>query len=144
MRNKVTVKSLLRLVDTDVLEAIAIETNVNYKSKKLPGEVVFKLLLMSILDNTKISLRIMEKTFSNNLFKIYSGVEKEETIKFNSISERLSLISSSYFEKIYEHVNLLSKKHLSKDLDKYLIRQFDSTSLSISSKLLKKGMVNGL
>jgi hypothetical protein len=112
MRNKVTLKSLLTLVDTDILDSIAIETNVNYKSKKLSGEVIFKLLLMSILDNTKISLRIMEKTFSNNLFKIYSGVEKEETIKFNNISERLSIINSSYFERIYEHVVLLSKKHL--------------------------------
>lgn len=144
MKNKVTVKSLLSLIDTGVLETLAIDTNVNYKSKKLSGEIVFKLLLMSILDNTKISLRIMEKTFSNSLFKIYSGVEKEESIKFNSISERLSIINSCYFEKIYEHVLLLSKSYLDDKTSNYFIRQFDSTSLSISSKLLKKGMVNGL
>jgi hypothetical protein len=144
MKNKVTVKSLLSLIDTGVLETLAIDTNVNFKSKKLSGEIVFKLLLMSILDNTKISLRIMEKTFSNSLFKIYSGVEKEESIKFNSISERLSIINCCYFEKIYEHVLLLSKSYLDDKTSKYFIRQFDSTSLSISSKLLKKGMVNGL
>lgn len=143
MRNKVSVKSLLSLIDPVVLESIAIDTNVNYKSKKLSGDIIFKLILMSILDNTKISLRIMEKTFSNPLFKIYSGAKKEETIKFNSISERLSVINSNYFEKIYEHVILVSKKYLPDDPDEYLIRPFDSTSLSISSKLLKKGMVNG-
>lgn len=144
MKKKVTVKSLLSLIDNGVLETLAIETNVNYKSKKLSGEIVFKLLLMSILDNTKISLRIMEKTFSNSLFKIYSGIDKTESIKFNSLSERLSIINSSYFEKIYDHVLLLSKNYLDDETDKYFIRQFDSTSLSISSKLLKKGMVNGL
>lgn len=142
MKDKISVKSLFSMVDTGILESIAIETKVNYKAKKLSGETVFKLLLMSILDNTKISLRIMEKTFSNSLFKIYSGIEKEQTIRFNSISERLSVIESSYFEKIYKHVLLLSKKYVhEKD---YLIRQYDSTCISISSKLLKKGMVNGL
>ena len=144
MRKKISVNSLLELIDNKVLEAIVIDTNVNYKSKKLSGEVVFKLLLMSILDNTKISLRIMEKTFSNNLFKLYSGIKKEETIKYNSISERLSVINYSYFEQIYKHVYQLSKKYFTTELDQYYIRQFDSTSLTISSKLLKKGMVNGL
>lgn len=143
MRRKISVNSLLEMIDNEVLEAIAIETKVNYKSKKLSGEVVFKLLLMSILDNTKISLRIMEKTFSNNLFKLYSGIEKKETIKYNSISERLSVINCNYFEKIYCHVFKLSKKYFTTGLDEYHIRQFDSTSLSISGKLLKKGMVNG-
>ena len=95
---------------------------------------------MSILDNTKISLRIMEKTFSNNLFKLFSGVEKKETIKYNSISERLSVINHTYFEQIYKHVYQLSKKYFTTELDKYYIRQFDSTSLTISGKLLKKVM----
>lgn len=144
MRNKISVNSLLAMIDNEVLESIAIDTNVNYKSKKLSGEIVFKLLLMSILDNTKISLRIMEKTFSNNLFKLFSGVEKQETIKYNSISERLSMINCAYFEKLYTHVYLLSKKYFDTELDQYNIRPFDSTSLTISSKLLKKGMVNGL
>lgn len=144
MKDKISVKSLFSMVDTGILESIAIETKVNYKAKKLSGETVFKLLLMSILDNTKISLRIMEKTFSNNLFKIYSGIEKEQTVKFNSISERLSVIESSYFEKIYRHVLSLSKKYIDAEQNDYHVRQYDSTCISISSKLLKKGMTNGL
>lgn len=144
MSNKVTVKSLLRLIDDDVLKKLAVETNVNFKTKKLSGEVVFKLLVMSILDNTKISLRIMEKTFSNNFFKQYSGVEKEQTIRHSSISERLSVINCEYFEKIFNHVFLMSQGYFNKGLDAYDIRQYDSTSLSLSSKLLKQGMVSGL
>lgn len=144
MRRKISVNSLLKMIDNDVLKGIAVETNVDYKSKKFSGEVVFKLLMMSILDNTKISLRIMEKTFSNHLFKLFSGVDKEETIKYNSISERLTCINCSYFEEIYKHVFQLSTKYFTNEVDEYCIRQFDSTSLTISGKLLKKGMVNGL
>ncbi|CAA9200812.1 hypothetical protein FLA105534_03273 [Flavobacterium bizetiae] len=144
MQNKVTVGSLLKLIDKDSLELIAIETNVDYKAKKLSGEVVFKLILMSILDDTKVSLRIMEKVFASNMFKFFSGVEKSQTVKFSSISERLSIINEEYFEKIFENIFTLSKSYFKEGLDLYNIRQFDSTSLSLSSKLLKKGMVNGL
>lgn len=144
MQNKVTVSSLLKLIDKDVLELIGVETNVDYKAKKLSGKVVFKLILMSILDDTKVSLRIMERIFSGSFFKLFSGVEKSQTVKFSSISERLSNINQDYFEKIFENVFSLSNVYFKDGLDSYNIRQFDSTSLSLSSKLLKKGMVNGL
>lgn len=144
MSTKISVKSLLDMVGDEVLSRLALETEVNYKSKKLSGEVVFKLLLMSLLDNTKISLRIMEKIFSSSIFKSYSGVAKEQSIRHSSLSERLTSIDCSYFEKIFSHVYELSKNHFDKELAPYNIRQFDSTSLSLSSKLLKKGMVNGL
>lgn len=144
MQKKVSVSSLLKLIDKDVLESIGVETGVDYKSKKLSGEVVLKLLLMSILDNTKVSLRIMEKVFTNNLFKLFAGVDKQQTIRFSSISERLSTINPEYFEKIFQNVFFLSRNYFKEGLEEHFIRQFDSTSLSVSGKLLKKGMVSGL
>lgn len=99
---------------------------------------------MSILDSNKISLRIIEKAFSNNMFKLFSGVSKGEAVRHSSISERLSVINCEFFEQIFNHLLLVSKQHLSEDLETYHIRQFDSTSLTLSGKLLKKGMVNGL
>lgn len=144
MPKKISVSSLLKLIDKDVLDSIRIETNVDYKAKKLSGEVVLKLVLMSVLDDTKVSLRIMEKVFSSTMFKLFSGIEKEETIRFSSISERLSSIRYEYFEKIFQNVINLSKPYFKDGLKEYNIRQFDSTSLSLSGKLLKKGMVNGL
>ncbi|WP_330444543.1 IS4 family transposase [Flavivirga abyssicola] len=144
MRKKVSVHSLLKLIGNDFLTSLALETGTNYKSKKLQGEVVFKLLLMSLLDDKKISLRLMEKTFSNNLFKLYSGIEKGQTIRHSSLSERISVINSAYFERIHAHVYELSEQYFDTEQEPYNIRQFDSTSLSLSAKLLKKGMVNGL
>lgn len=141
---KATVGSLLKMINKEELSKIALNTKVDYKSKKLSGEVVFKLLLMSILDSNKISLRIIEKAFSNNMFKLFSGVSKGEAVRHSSISERLSVINCEFFEQIFNHLLLVSKQHLSEDLETYHIRQFDSTSLTLSGKLLKKGMVNGL
>lgn len=144
MAEKASVKSLLRLINEDTLASIALETGVDFKVKKLSGEVVFNLLLMSIIDNTKISLRIMEKLFSGNMFKFFSGAEEQQTIRYSSISERLSTIKCDYFKQIFEQVFSLSRTHFKDGLESYHIRQFDSTSLSLSGKLLKKGMVNGL
>jgi len=144
MREKIKVSSLLELIDDQVLSSIALATNVDYKVKKLSGSVVFKLLLMSLLDNTKISLRILEKTFSTSLFKHFSGVNKDQSIRYNSLSERLSVINPIYFEKLYHHLYQVSKQYIATDSSPYYIGQFDSTSVSVSSKLLKHSMVNGL
>lgn len=144
MSVKISVNDLFKLINPEVLSSIAVDTEVNFKAKKLSGEVVLQLLLMSILDNTKISLRILEKVYSGAMFKIFSNTNKQGTISYSSISERLSTIKCSYFEKVFESVLMLSKKHLKEDLSTYPIRQFDSTHISISSKLLKKGMINGL
>mgnify|MGYP000207996113 FL=1 len=92
MNKKVSVKSILGLVDDNLLDNIAEETDVDFNVKKLSGKVIFKLLLMTILDDSKASLRIMEKIYSSNKFKQYSSLSKEDSIKFNSLSERLSLI----------------------------------------------------
>ncbi len=144
MSDKISVKELFKLIDQQALSLIAVETEVDFKAKKLSGEVVLKLLLMSILDNTKISLRVMEKVFSSPMFKLFSDTDKQESIRYSSISERLSNIKSTYFEKVFENVLMLSRKYGKDDLNKYHIRPFDSTSISLSGKLLKTGMVNGL
>lgn len=144
MNKKVSVKSILGLIDDNLLDSLAEQTDVDFNVKKLSGKVIFNLLLMTILDDSKASLRIMEKIYLSNKFKQYSGLGKEDSIKFNSLSERLSLIKVSYFEKIFTHLIHNYKSGISKDLDKQFIRQFDSTSISLSGKLLKKGMVNGL
>lgn len=144
MNKRVSVKSILGLIDDQLLDSLSETTGVDLNVKKLSGKVIFKLLLMTILDDSKASLRIMEKIYSSPKFKQYSGINKEESIKFNSLSERLSLIKTVYFEQIFTHLIRNYKNSIGKDLDKHFIRQFDSTSLSLSGKLLKKGMVNGL
>ena len=78
MNKKVRVVSILNLVDKKLLERLAAETSVDFNVKKLSGNIVFKLLLLSILEDTKVSLRVMEKLFVSNKFKCIAAIEATE------------------------------------------------------------------
>lgn len=91
---------------------------------------------MSVLDDTKISLRIMEKAFSSNMFSMFASMPDDQRIRYSSLSERLSTINEAYFREVFHHVFDLSKRFYANGLEPYHIRPFDSTSLSLSEKLL--------
>jgi hypothetical protein len=55
-----TAKSLIELIPLSLFEEIGVETNVDNQVKKLNGDIVFKLILFSMLDTDKLSLRVME------------------------------------------------------------------------------------
>jgi len=142
---KTNVSALLSLVDTGILDKAAALSAVDYKAKKLKGDIVFKLLLMSLLDSNKMSLRIMEQLYNNDKFKVFAGLEPSSSIRFNSLSERLCSIEVSYFEAIFSQtLDACKQRTGNKSDDPYLIRQFDSTTISASAKLLKTGMTSSL
>jgi hypothetical protein len=60
---KKNVEKLLQLIPENEIEFLSIETKVNHQTKKLFGSTVFKLLLFSMLNNNKLSYRVMEKCF---------------------------------------------------------------------------------
>jgi hypothetical protein len=59
---------LLKLIPKGTFSALALETEVDYQVKKLSGEVVFKLILFSMLNSEKHSLRVMESFLSSTTF----------------------------------------------------------------------------
>lgn len=131
------VAQLLSLLPESLLGELALETGVNRYSKKLEGELVFKLLLHCILSYKDNSLRTMESAYESMAFKLLNAKLKSEHIRFSSISERLSVIEPAYFEKLYrvcieQYSNLLTEP-------KHPILRFDSTIVALSGKLLKVG-----
>ena len=141
--NNTKVRDLVSLIDTAILDKAAVSSAVDYNVKKLNGEVMFKLLLMSLLDSGKMSLRLMEQLYRSNRFKLFAGLDQRESIRHSSLSERLCCIEVCYFKEIFEQTVKLCRERLG-PLDKYPVRQFDSTTVSASAKLLRTGMVNGL
>jgi hypothetical protein len=131
------VGQLLSLLPDDTLEKLAFETNVNKFTKKLHGEVVFKLLIHCILSFKDNSLRTMESAYESIGFKLLNAKVKSESIRFSSISERLSVIEPVYFEKLYNKC-IEKYSHILQPRKTELIR-FDSTIVSLSSKLLRVG-----
>ena len=69
----IKVKDLMSLLPFDLLDAKAKQTRVDHSVKKLFGRDVFLLLLLSILESERVSLRVMEDLYSSNKFQIFSG-----------------------------------------------------------------------
>jgi hypothetical protein len=144
--NTINVKTLLQYIPQDILEHFASETRVDYQVKKLDGDIIFKLLLFTLVSNNRNSLRILEETFHTRRFQHYAGVAADTTTKHTSLADRLATIDLTYFQKLFEHTSALCTHHVPKKeyhRSQPLLR-FDSTVVSASAKLLHMGMTNGL
>ena len=122
------VRALLDLIPNDILEKIGKDFEVDHFYQKLTGLKMFKILLYSLAETTRISLRTMECAY-NYLFA------NLETTRHSSLSDRLRKIKPVYFEQIFKH--LVSSYH-SKFSSKYKnVYRFDSTLMGLSARLMK-------
>lgn len=139
MKKHVSVREILDLVPNELLTKLAAETGVDKYVKKLDGRSVFQLFLYTFLMEDSASLRTLSKTFGDNRFRILdeNATAYEKTGK-SSIADRLRTIKVEYFAKIFENLVEKYQKILPKDLKDKVVR-FDSTILTLSSKLLKEG-----
>ncbi len=127
---------LLAFIPEEELDFLSVETKVDLQVKKLKGIVMFKLLLYSLLESSKPSLRVMENYFNSSKFKFLANTAGINT-KYNSIGDRLSTINSDYFEKIFNH---LFEKYNALLGEENSIQIYDSTMIGLSSKLVDWAM----
>lgn len=130
-------QKVLSLIPSKLLEELAVETEVDVFSKKLQGEVMFKLLLHCIITHKDNSLRTMESAYETLVFRLINNKTKQGNIRFSSIGTRLSVINVAYFEKLFEACVRIYKNELG--TDKKAIIRFDSTIVALSTKLLNVG-----
>lgn len=133
------VEEIISLLPEQELDFLSAETKVDHQVKKLQGALVFKLILFSMLNSTKLSLRVMESFLASAQFKTFAQ-SHEVNAKYNSLRDRISTIKSEYFEKIFE---LLFEKYNRFLKEEKAISIMDSTFINISSKLVQWGMENG-
>ena len=69
---------LLSLIPDGILEELALETDVDKCTKKLYGEIVFKLLIYCILSFKDNSLRTMESAYESIGFKLLNAKKKRK------------------------------------------------------------------
>lgn len=134
-----TVGSLLKLIPAKTFQDLAVETQVDAHVKKLSGEVMFKLMLFSMLGSEKLSLRVMETYLHSAKFKSFSGYDILDG-KYNSIRDRICTINAEYFEKLFKTVFSIYNKELKEE---EALSKTDSTYVAIASKLFPDGMKNG-
>ena len=131
------ISRLLSFIPDKALELFASDTQVNKFSKKLQGDLLFKLLFYCLLTEKDNSLRGMQSALESSLFQALSNSNSTVSIAHSSISERLNTIKYQYFERIFSHC-IKAYKSSSALVSKEIVR-FDSTIVSLSSNLLKAG-----
>jgi len=119
---------------------LAIESGVNKYSKKLQGEVVFKLLLYCLTTHKNNSLRTMQSSYESIVFQ-YLNANPSSKISHSAISDRLNTIKPEYFELLFNNCVSTYKKILGNELDDFL--KFDSTIVTESAKLMNIGYDTG-
>jgi len=139
MKIKTNCLQLLEMIPDELLENLERCTEVNHQVKKLTGKIIFKLLLFSLLNSERLSLRVIETFYNSKQFQIFSGKD-DGTTRHTTISDRLINVKSDFFEKIFEYLSEKFRESVYKSSN---IRRFDSTLVSISSKLLKTGIQTG-
>ena len=134
-----TVRELIKLIPSEVFQDLAVETKVDAQVKKLSGEVIFKLLLFSMLNSERLSLRVMEKLLQSAQFKSFSGYDILDS-KYNSIRDRICTINAEYFEKLFEKIFSIYNKELKEE---QALNKTDSTYVALAAKLFTGGMKTG-
>jgi len=134
-----TANELIKLIPQKTFQDLAVETNVDCQVKKLSGEIIFKLILFSMLNSEKLSLRVMESYLHSFHFKSFTNYDIVDG-KYNSIRDRICTINAEYFEKIFHVIFSIYNKELREEK---AISKTDSTYVSIAAKLFSTGIAMG-
>jgi hypothetical protein len=138
------VPDLLKLIPEERLAFLAAHHKTDHKVKKLPVSLLFKLLLYSQFEVKHNSLRVMENIFNSYAFSHLSDKPTAQKIHYSSISERLSRADAAFFEALYQDcLERFSAQLPSKGNKQHQLLRFDSTLISLSSKLIKIGFRSG-
>jgi hypothetical protein len=134
-----TASELIKLIPASVFQDLALETKVDQQVKKLSGEVIFKLILFSMLNSEKVSLRVLETFINSAQFKAFSHYDIIDG-KFNSIHDRICAIKADYFERLFQTIFSIYNKELK---EQSALSRADSTYIGLAAKLLENGMCAG-
>ena len=139
--DKISITQLLSLIPDEDIRKIAKRTNVDYYTKILDGKSLLCLILYSLIECQRNSLRTMEDIFNSAAFKFLFNLDSTRRVKYNSISERLSIINIDFFRKSYELIHSQFSQHFSEEeIEKLNLIRVDSTMVAEAANKLKKGM----
>jgi Transposase DDE domain/Domain of unknown function (DUF4372) len=139
--NKISIIQLLSLIPDEDIRKIAKSTHVDYYTKILDGKSLLCLILYSLIECQRNSLRTMEDIFNSSAFKFLFNLDSERKVKYNSISERLSVIKIDFFKKSYELIyNQFSKYYNEEEIENLNLIRIDSTMVAEAANKLQKGM----
>lgn len=131
------VKDLLAFIPEQDLALLAAQTRVDHQVKKLSGRVMFQLLLLSLLEGGRASLRVMEDIFCSLRFRYLAQLPQAQTTRYNSIRDRIVGMQPAFFRAIFSLLFARFSRHLGEE--KALVR-YDSTLIAVSARLVAWSM----
>jgi hypothetical protein len=136
---KVTVADLLSVLEQSELHELVKELDADKWVIKLKTVTVFKLVLFSILESERLSLRTMAEQYSSIPFQILEESVIGQKTAHSSLRDRLMNIDVRFFERLFERTgSLLSAHYGQKELSgQYNLKRYDSTMISTFSHLLE-------
>jgi hypothetical protein len=138
---KISIIQLLSLIPDEDIRKIAKRTNVDYYTKILDGKSLLCLILYSLIESQRNSLRTMEDIFNSSAFKFLFNLDSTKKIKYNSISERLSIVNIDFFRKAYELIHSqFSQYYAEEEIENLHLIRVDSTLVAEAANKLKTGM----
>lgn len=138
---KISIIQLLSLIPDEDIRKIAKRTKVDYYAKILDGKSLLCLILYSLIESQRNSLRTMEDIFNSSAFKFLFNLDLTKKVKYNSISERLSVININFFKKTYELIyRQFSKYYTEEEIENLHLIRVDSTMVAEAANKLKRGM----
>lgn len=140
-KHNISVKELLSVIPDDKISTLAVDTKVDYCTKVLYGRSMFYMILYALLESDRASLRTMEDIFNSIKFKFLFNLDQDKTVRHSSISERLSVMDASFFEKLFdEFYARLSILYSEKELSRHNLVRVDSTMVAEAANKLVEGM----
>lgn len=134
---QVNFSDLMACLPSNIFTQVSAEYSVDRYNHKLTGQSLFQILLYNLCEEDKISLRVIEDSFNTHQCKIYHRGKLLKASK-SGIAARLKTIDYRFFENIFMTLqNVFSKKL--PECKKQQVVRFDSTIITLSSKLLKNG-----
>ncbi|MFH0841632.1 MAG: IS4 family transposase [Bacteroidota bacterium] len=139
--NSVSIAQLLSVIPEEDIRKIAKKTKVDYYTKILDGKSLLYLILYSLIETQRNSLRTMEDIFNSASFKFLFNLDSKKKVKYNSISERLSVINIDFFKRAYDTIyDQFSKYYAQDEIEKLNLIRVDSTLVAEAANKLKRGM----
>ena len=140
-KQTISVKELLSIIPDDKISSLSASTKVDYCTKVLYGRSVFYMILYALLESDRASLRTMEDIFNSLKFKFLFNLDQNKTVRYSSISERLSVMDVTFFEKLFDDFyTRLSSLYSEKELLENKLVRVDSTMVCEVSNKLSEGM----
>lgn len=132
-----TFTEMMGKIPPTLFEEVSGEFPVDRCNHKLTGQTIFSLLLYNLCEEDRISLRVIEDSFSHHGLKI---LHKGKPIKASrsGLSDRLKTIDFRYFEEIFLKLRDIFIQEFPRK-EAYSLVLFDSTLVTLSSALLKTG-----